>query len=321
MVQFPKSYLGNKYAVVFMDYLTKWPEVFPTKDQSALTIAHLLVEQIVSRHGVPSEVLSDRGTSFLSKLMQELYDLLGTHKISTTAYHPQTDGLVEKFHRTLSDMLAKTVEEGGRDWDTRLPYVLFAYRTSMQESTKESPFFLLYGRDAQLPTEAALSPPEDSEFVDLDDYRAEVAQKLSHAWEMARSNVTRAQKQQKKYYDRRARPSNFCVGDRVFVYMPTAKSTKAHKFARPFYGPYRILQVFETGAEVRPVDRPQSKSIRVAFNRLRSCPREVGDQFWPTSGDKLSTKKKNPPTAAEPNVWSGRLRPVRGRSVPKSGDV
>lgn len=141
-----------------MDYLTKWPEVFAIPDQTAATIARLLVEEIVSRHGVPAEVLSDRGSAFLSSLMKEVEELLGFHKVNTTAYHPQTDGLVERFNRTLTAMLAKTVETGGRDWDEHLPYVLFAYRASQQDSTLESPFFLLYGRDPRLPTPSTLCP-------------------------------------------------------------------------------------------------------------------------------------------------------------------
>ena len=135
IVQLPCSRRGNKYAVVFVDYLSKWPEVFAVADQSAATVATLLVEQIVSRHGVPAEILSDRGCCFLSNLMVEVRKLLGIHSVNTTAYHPQTDGLVERFNRTLISMLAKTVEKGGKDWDDHLPFVLFAYRTSEQSST------------------------------------------------------------------------------------------------------------------------------------------------------------------------------------------
>ena len=126
VVHFPKSYDGNQY-IVFTDYLTKWPEVFPTSDQTALTIAKLLVEKVISRHGVPVELLSDRGSAFLSHLLQEVCQLLGIHRVNTTAYHPQTDGLVERFNRTLIDMLAKRVEPSGRDWDRQIPYVLFTY--------------------------------------------------------------------------------------------------------------------------------------------------------------------------------------------------
>ena len=104
------------------------------------------------------EVLSDHGRAFLSGLFQEMQQLLGFHKTNMSAYNSQTDGLVERFNRTLTSMLAKTVERGGKDWDQKLPYVLFAYRASQQQSTLESPFFLLYGRDLRLPTEAVISP-------------------------------------------------------------------------------------------------------------------------------------------------------------------
>lgn len=152
VIQFPCSRAGNQYAVVFVDYLTKWPEVYAVPDQTAATIANLLVSEIVSRHGVPAEILSDRGRAFLSSLLKEVQQLLGFHKTNTTAYHPQTNGLVERFNRTLTSMLAKRVEKGGKDWDQKLPFVLFAYRASQQQSTLESPFFLLYGRDPRLPT-------------------------------------------------------------------------------------------------------------------------------------------------------------------------
>ena len=182
VIQFPKSEKGNRYAIVFVDYLTKWPEAFPAEDQTALTIAKLLVIEIVPRHGVPSELLSDRGTAFLSSLMFEVYRLLGVKKTNTTAYHPQTDGLVERFHRTLTDMLAKTTEPGGADWDDRLPFTLFAYRASLQESTQESPFFLLYGRDPVLPTSEMLSLPKERCLVDVGDYIEEIATHMSTAW-------------------------------------------------------------------------------------------------------------------------------------------
>ena len=105
VLQLPKTRQGNRYAVVFMDYLTKWPEVYATPDHTAPTIAKLLVERLISRHGVPRQLLSDRGPSFLSKLMLEICRVMGIDKANTSAYHPQTDGLVERFNRTLTDML------------------------------------------------------------------------------------------------------------------------------------------------------------------------------------------------------------------------
>ena len=92
IIKFPRSSCGNQYAVVFIDYLTKWPEVFAMRNQTAATIARLLIEEIVSRHGVPSETLSDRGKAFLSSLMKEVVKLLGTHQCNTTAYVPSSNG-------------------------------------------------------------------------------------------------------------------------------------------------------------------------------------------------------------------------------------
>ena len=143
VVQIPKTKRGNHYMVVFMDYLT---ETFATSDQTAPTLTRLLVEEVVSRHGVPRQLLSDRGPAFLSKLFLGVCSILGTKKVNTTVYHPQTDGLVEQFNGTLIIMLSKRVSGIGQEWDELLPYVLFAYRATLQSSTVSRRF--IYYTDA-----------------------------------------------------------------------------------------------------------------------------------------------------------------------------
>jgi len=86
-------------------------------------------------------------------------------------------------------MLSKKVQKGGKDWDQQLPYVLFAYRASLQESTGESPFFLLYGCTPGIPTDAALQSPIDRSLLDLDDYCSELTVRMSAAWESAREHI------------------------------------------------------------------------------------------------------------------------------------
>jgi len=100
--------------------------------------------------------------------MAKVYELLGLKKINTTAYHPQTDGLMERFNQTLTDM--KKVSHNGKDWDVQLPYVLFAYRASVHQSIQESPFFLMYGWDPVLPTEAMHRPPNKHFNIEVDGY-------------------------------------------------------------------------------------------------------------------------------------------------------
>ena len=144
VIKFPRSTKGNQYAVVFVDYLTRWLKVFTVPDQTAATIARLLVEEIVSRHSVPTEILSDRGKAFLSSLMKEVVKLLGIHQTNTTAYHPQTDGLVERFNRTLTTMLGKTVKKGSHDWDKhlRMSYLLIVPVNSSQLGNLHSSCFM-----------------------------------------------------------------------------------------------------------------------------------------------------------------------------------
>ena len=112
---------------------------------------------MICRHGVPEALISDRGPNLLSTLMQEVCVVTGMQKLNTTAYHPQADGLVKNFNRTLQAMLAKYAAKFGVNWDEHLHHLLFAYRTKPHESIGGSPFFLLYGRDARIPCETTLS--------------------------------------------------------------------------------------------------------------------------------------------------------------------
>ena len=133
---------GYQYILVVCDYATRYPEAFPLRNIKARQVANCLV-QLFSRVGVPREIVTDQGTNFLSLLLRQVYSLLGIKGIKTTPYHPQTDGLVERFNRTLKTMLRRFVSQTGKDWDEWLPYLLFAYREVPQASTGFSPFELL----------------------------------------------------------------------------------------------------------------------------------------------------------------------------------
>ena len=180
---------GNQYLVVFLNYLTKWVEVYPIPDQQAETITRLLVENIVSRHGVLEELLSYRGVNFLSDLILQMCSLLDMKKVNTSGYHPQMDGLAKKFNCTITNMISKSIEGAVVEWDKQLPMLLFAYRSIVQDSTKESPFFLLYSGDSCLPTASDLALPRPAYTVDLDDYKTELTTSLANARECARRQI------------------------------------------------------------------------------------------------------------------------------------
>ena len=293
ILKLPLTYDGNQYVLVFLDYLTKWVEAFPIKDQKAETVARVLVEEVICRHGAPERLLSDRGSNFLSELVAEVCRLMQIKKINTSGYHPQTDGLVERFHRTLISMLSRYVEKHARDWDHYLPYMLYAYRVTAQESTRESPFFLLYGRDARQPLEEALDCPTSAYMVDLDDYKSELVQGLTSAWDTAAECIKSAQNHQKSVYDRSAKTMKYRVGDRVMVHMPHEATGKTAKLARPYFGPYRVLNLTTSNAEVRLIDKPDDPSIFVSLDRVRPCYSELPNRSWSGHTSKRKRKRKS----------------------------
>ena len=292
ILEMPLTMDGNRYVVVFLDYLTKWVEAFAMPDQTSESIARLLVDHVICRHGVPRELLSDRGANLLSELMMGVCSLTGMKKVNTTAAHPQTDGLVENFNKTLRAMLAKHSRTLGCNWDVHLQQLLFAYRTKPHQSTGESPFYLLYGRDARLPTETALETLPSPYAVDCEDYCQELTKGLSGAWETARVSVGQAQRKQKRQYDRRSDDRPYLVGGRVMVYKPSEDKGKKRKLALPYHGPYRILEVRSNCVLVRPVDRPESEPILVSMDRVVRCHEELPDVSWLGPRDKRKRKKK-----------------------------
>lgn len=295
VLQLPPTVNGNRYVVVFVDYLTKWPEAFAVPDQKATTIARLLVEEVICLHGIPEQLLSDRGSNFLSSLIQEICNQLGVKKVNTSGYHPQTDGLVEKFNSTLINMIAKSCSIQDRDWDEHLPFLLFAYRVSAQESTRESPFFLLYGRDARIPTATVLSHVRSPYLVDISDYKEDVMVGLSSAWQLAQENIKKGQFKQKKFYDQASKVVDIRPGDRVMVYMPSEKQGKDWKLSRPFHGPYRVLKVTPTNVEVRLVNRETDESIFVNRDRVHLCYPELNNDItWTGKEKRGKARSKNP---------------------------
>ena len=146
----PKTHAGNQYILTFQDHFSKYPEAFPLPDQRATTIARIFVEEIVCRHGTPEKLLTDQGTNFTSELFREICKLLDIKKLQTTAYHPQTNGIVERSHQTIMTGLSQFISNDQKDWDVWLPYVMMTYRCTQHSTMKYSPYYLLHGREMRL---------------------------------------------------------------------------------------------------------------------------------------------------------------------------
>lgn len=186
--------------LVITDYATRYPEVFPLKTVKAKSIAFCLV-QFFARVGFPKEILTDQGTNFMSKLLRDVYKLLGIKGIQMTPYHPQKDGLTERFNQTLKQMLRKFINDTETDWGQWLPYLLSVSWEVPQASTVFCPFELLYGHEVRGPLtlkshwEMCHKTAEpQSVVVYVVHYVVDMREKLGNMTALTQQNIMEAQK-------------------------------------------------------------------------------------------------------------------------------
>ncbi|KAL6466836.1 hypothetical protein MHYP_G00246400 [Metynnis hypsauchen] len=240
---FPVTDSGNRFVLVAMDYFTKWPEAYAVPDQGAVTTADVLVREFFCRFGVPEELHSDQGRNFESEVMAGVCRILGIHKTRTTPLHPQSDGLVERFNRTLAAQLAMVVGKNQRDWDKHLPVVLLACRSAVQETTGFTPARLMFGRELRTPVTLAFGAPPDGggNAPDTPSFVSDLRSSLDLAHGLARSNQSAAGQKQKRAYDTRCFGVPLAVGARVWLYNPQRKKGLCPKLQSAWVGPCSVL--------------------------------------------------------------------------------
>ncbi len=272
VLQLPTSSSGNRVVIVFTDYLTKWTEAFASSDAKAITIAKLFMEKLVIRFGCPLEILTDRGKNFQSKLLLEICNLCNVHKISTSSYHPETNGLVERFNRTLCNMLAMYVAKQQDDWDFWLPYCLFAYNTAKQSSTGESPYFLLYGHDPRMPLDVAFNALRARTIPWCSDYARYIASNLTEAHQIAVNNISKAQRTQKNQYDKKVYLKKISPGDLVYLWLPQLKRGQVPKLSSLWSGPYQVIDIQLPSVLILNSQNKKNKvgCISIEFTHLRT---------------------------------------------------
>ena len=202
--------------------------------------------------------------------MQEVCKLLHIDKTRTTAYHPQSDGLVERLNRTLLSMLAATVHEHPGDWDKKLRLVCMAYNTSVHQSTGFSPFFLLFGRQARLPVDLAYGTAPMEEMT-TQEYVRNLRQTLEEAYSTVRNRTGAGLERQKELYNRKVHGDEYQVGDLVWLHNPVIPKGAKRKLHCPWTGPYRVVKKLST-VVYRIQDTNRRKRLVVHFDRLKPCP-------------------------------------------------
>jgi hypothetical protein len=150
---FPTSVNGNKMLIVAVDYLTKWVELEALPTGKADVVTQFIVDKIVLHHGAPESIITDRGNFFLAGITQNVWEKLVINHKTTSGYHPKTNGQVERMNHTLEIIISMYITDEQTNRDEKIQFICFAYNTDRQESTGFSPFFLLYGREPNLPVD------------------------------------------------------------------------------------------------------------------------------------------------------------------------
>ena len=246
---------GNKHILTIINHLTGWPEAFPIPDKSADTIVTTLINNYLPVHMCPRYILSDNGTEFKNNLMDQVLQQLGIDRIFSAPYHPQSNGKLEVFHKYLKPTLKKLCENDPTNWDKYINQVLASYRIMPNLAMAESPFFLVYGRDPNLPLHQLLEPMQhflgdpDSGKLHLETHRLALA--------IAKKTLDENRFTATQKTTSRDNPT-FKVGDRVYF-----KNKQPGKWDLKWRPGYQIVRIEHNGHYIHIENQ--------ATGRTRSC--------------------------------------------------
>jgi hypothetical protein len=235
----PKSNRGNDSIWVIVDHLTKVAHFIPVKTTlDGRQLADLYIYRIVSLHGVPKTIVSDRGSQFTSRFCKKLHEALGTKLSFSTAYHPQTGGQTEWVNQILEDMLRACVLSYGAKWEDCLPFAEFSYNNSYQSSLRMAPFEALYGRKCR-------TPLNWSETRESQVFRPDIIREAEEQVQLIRDHLKAAQSRQKSYANPKRCELVLNAGDFAYLRVTPLKGMQRFhvkgKLAPRYIGPFKIL--------------------------------------------------------------------------------
>ena len=272
----PKTKQGNQYLLTVMDSTTRYPEAFPLKSITAKAILKPLLHMFTSK-GIPRQIQTDRGTNFTSTTFKQVLAELGVEHVTSSAYHPQSQGCLERFHQTLKQVLGKYCYENGTTWDDHLDWLLFAFRESLQESLGFSPFEVLYGRNVRGPLKVLKDKwfESHSQPLTVQEYVSSLMDKLAHIRNFAKNNLNLSQIKSKQHYDKKAIPREFLPGQQVLVFLPVPGAPLTKKYSGPYVVEKRLNPVNYVVAT--PDRRKKNQLVHVNLMKPYFCrnPEEI----------------------------------------------
>ena len=292
---------GFRYLLTIVDRFSRWPAAIPIKDMSTETIIDAFAHGWVAHFGIPSSITTDRGSQFLSEVWAQLMNVWGVKTHTTTAYHPEANGMVERLHRRLKEALLATTHDHPEEWYWKLPSVLLSLRTTLKPDLGSSPAELLFGEPIAIPGSLLANPPSSDE---------QLLQQQRQTLGNLRLEVARLQ------------PTPTSAHRRPNVRLPEELQTCSHVFikkggvqpclASPYSGPYRVISRQE---HFFRVSIPGRGNESVALNRLKPAVIASDDAFQEHPSTP-STPPPPPPPSPErhPGVRTRRPAPTNRRT-------
>jgi transposase InsO family protein len=253
---------GNRYILTFQDDLTKFVIAEPVQTQDAETLAREFVRNIILKFGAPELILSDQGSNFLSELFRNTCRLLRIKKINTTAFHLESNGGLERGHRVLVEYLRHYVTEDQRDWDDCIPYATHVYNITTHRTTGYTPFELLFGYKARVPSSLKEQPTPRYNY---NDYVDELKGRMRTAHAVARDRLVEGKERSKRDYDRKTVQLTLKVGDKVLLFDESVRRGRSKKLGAKWIGPYTVLAVDGVNATIK---RGRA-AVKVHVNRVK----------------------------------------------------
>ena len=270
ILELPETPEKYKYVLLLVDQFSKWPEAFPLKRMTAKDVAHILYTEIICRYGAFRSLITDRAKNFMSNVITELCQFFQITKSAVSAYHPASNGLVERGNSSIISALRMFANDEQDNWPELLPSIMLAYRASpATQSTNFSPYFILYGRECRLPIDVALIPPS-GETRTVTHHVTDLLSGFEVTRQIVKENIEKAQAKYKKQYDKRAGEQDYNVGQRVWLFCSRRKVGRCKKLNKKFTGPYYIcVKLEDNTVTLRRCVTNKLVSSRVHTNRLK----------------------------------------------------
>lgn len=242
----PITYYNYRYALTMICDLSKYLIAVPLKTKSAEEVAKAIFENFILKFGPMKEIRSDMGTEYRNELISELCKLMNIEQITSTAYHHQTVGAVERNHRVFNEYIRSYLSNENDKWDTYLHYFTFCYNITQHSSNNDSysPYELVFGRKINLPIEF-LNGKVDP-IYNVENYVKTMKYLLQDAHLKTAKLIDKMKIRNKEYFDRKAKPLNVDIGDMVYI-----EIEPYNKLRQKYNGPYKIVKIEEPNVTIQ----------------------------------------------------------------------